>query len=452
MNNRDIDLMKIVVEQSFGGFLVIDPQGIVVYINKAYREFLGKCEEDIIGKHVTKVLFNTRLHKVAETGKAEYGVWQKQEDKYLCGHRIPLFNNGVLVGVMAQLIFQNPSEIASLTKELEHVQSKLEYYKEELKNIWSSKHTLDTIIGNSKAIIELKKLILKIASKDATILILGETGVGKEVIAHAIHSTSNRANQPFIKVNCAAIPHDLLESELFGYEEGAFTGARKKGKPGKFELAHGGTIFLDEIGDMPLNMQTKLLRVIQEKEIERVGGVESIKIDARIITATNQNLEELVKQGKFRSDLYYRLNVIPIYIPPLRERKEDIPDLIKYALKSTVINFNEIPHINQQAMDVLIDYDWPGNVRELFNVVVRLVNMYEGDEITVLDLPAYIRGKKRNVNKEGKLPLSEVVEQAERETINMALQLTNGNKQAAASLLGIHRITLYEKLKKYSIK
>jgi len=291
----------------------------------------------------------------------------------------------------------------------------------------------------------------KAAASNTTVLIQGETGVGKEIFAHAIHSASSRKDKPFIKVNCAAIPHDLLESELFGYEEGAFTGARKKGKPGKFELAHEGSIFLDEIGDMPLPMQAKLLRVIQEKELERIGGVSTIAVDVRIIAATNQNLEELVKTGRFRSDLYYRLNVIPVVIPPLRQRKEDIPEFIEFALQKMAQQTGHKPVFSEEAMEALCNYHWPGNVRELFNVVERIVSLHEGEVIEKRDLPAAIRGKRPRQMTRKNLSLKEYLEEAEKEAITIAMQEAKGNKNLAAQILGIHRITLYEKLKKYSL-
>lgn len=445
-------IMKLVIENSTGGFLVINPQGYIIFINKGYEEFLGRKAKDIIGKYVKDILPNTRLPIVAETGIPEFGAWQKQGDKYLCGNRIPLYLDGHLVGVMAQLVFQNPEEVKVLIDQLSQMRSKLEYYKEELHNIWSSKHSFDTIVGQSKEIMDTIRLAQKAANSDSTVLIMGETGVGKEVFASAIHSHSRRAKKPFIKVNCAAIPYELLESELFGYEEGAFSGAKKGGKPGKFELAQDGTIFLDEIGELPLKMQPKLLRVLQEKEIERVGGVKTIKVNACVITATNKNLEGLVKEGSFRSDLFYRLNVIPITIPPLRERREDIPLYVDFALKKVTAKHKRGDFtIRPEVIKALVSYSWPGNVRELFNVLEQMINLCDGNELTLQDIPPAILGREGIKNQRSITSLKSEMEEAEREILLRALEEAKGNKNMAAKLLGIHRITLYDKLKKYSI-
>jgi len=273
-------LMELIVQHSAGGYVVTDPNGIIIFINSAYKRFLGKPEKDILGKPINEVLQHSKLPEVAKTGVSAIGVWQKQGDDYLFGHRIPLYRDGTLVGAMGELIFQRSDDMKNLIKELNCVKTQLEYYQEELNSLWSPRHTMDSIIGHSGKICEVKRMAKKAAYSDASVLIQGETGVGKEVLAHAIHSASGRHSKPFIKINCAAIPYDLLESELFGYEEGAFTGAKKRGKPGKIELANDGTLFLDEIGDMPLNMQAKVLRVLQEKEVERVGGLRPIKVNA----------------------------------------------------------------------------------------------------------------------------------------------------------------------------
>ena len=285
-------------------------------------------------------------------------------------------------------------------------------------------------------------------------LILGESGTGKEMFAQAIHRASYRKSKAFVPINCAAIPKELLESELFGYEGGAFTGARKEGKPGKFELANGGTIFLDEIGSMPLEMQAKLLRVLEERKFERVGGNNKIQLDARIIAATNENIEEAVKKGQFREDLYYRLNVITLDIPPLRERIDDIPilceELLDYLAKELECQRKTI---DNKTLKILKDYDWPGNVRELRNVLERGMNFSHGNIILPKHLPERVSTNlKPSVDYDEIYPLDEIVAQAEKEAIINALNKTKGNKTKAAKKLGIHRTALYKKIEKYDLK
>ena len=296
----------------------------------------------------------------------------------------------------------------------------------------------------------MKAMALHVAPSKATLLIQGESGTGKELLARAIHQSSKRKGHTFIAINCGAIPENLLESELFGYEEGSFTGARRGGKLGKFELAHNGTIFLDEIGDMPLHLQVKILRVLQERRIERVGGLRSIPLDVRIIAATHRDLDAMVKTGEFREDLYYRLNVIPLTIPPLRDRLEDVPILVKFYLDyySTVTD-RSVSGITKETIDIMTKYPWPGNVRELGNVVEYCVTMVAGGEITSETLPQRIKNDPKLEAQNSSLNLKLI----ERETILKALVLMNreGHKADAAKLLGISRATLYRKIKDYQI-
>ena len=292
----------------------------------------------------------------------------------------------------------------------------------------------------------------KVANTNCTILIQGESGVGKEVMAKCIHNASNRKERPMIKVNCASIPENLLESELFGYEEGAFTGARKGGKLGKFELANKGTILLDEIGDMSLTMQSKLLRVLQEKELERVGGTKTIKLDVRVIAATNQNLEEMVEKNEFRSDLYYRLHVVPIHIPALRCRREDIMPLVRYFIERN--GGDEGTDLTPGAARMLEEYGWPGNVRELQNVIEYAMIVKTGDILEIKDFPQYLRGDgaEDSPAEDGPCRLKDAVEQLEKSMIKRALKRNNGNKSMAINELGLSRRSFYEKLEKYGLK
>jgi transcriptional regulator with PAS, ATPase and Fis domain len=304
------------------------------------------------------------------------------------------------------------------------------------------------IIGQSAEIRKVFGLIGKVSQTDSTILVLGENGTGKELAAAAIHCQSKRKNKQLIKVNCSAIPENLVESELFGYEKGAFTGAAQR-KPGRFELAHKGTIFLDEIGDLPTSMQIKLLGVLQDGTFERLGGTETISVDVKIIAATNRNLEDDVKKGIFREDLYYRLNVIPVHIPALRERREDIPLLIDHFLKHFNDSFNKSVTLNSDAVRALRDYNFPGNVRELENIIERCVALSTDNMLTREDLPSHIV---KSPNQSPIITLSKVTAEAEKEHIFKILKSTEGNKTKAAEILGISRKTLWEKLKAYKIK
>lgn len=313
--------------------------------------------------------------------------------------------------------------------------------------------SFDDILGESKPIQDLKKRARKISNSKSTVFIQGESGTGKELFARAIHNYSNNNDKPFIAINCAAIPDNLLESELFGYEEGAFTGAKKGGKLGKFQLAEGGTIFLDEIGEMPLHLQTKLLRVLQERCIEKLGGTESIPIDVRVIAATNKNLQQLIKEGKYREDLYYRLNVIPIKMTPLRDRKEDIPTLLTHFLDIYNSRLSKnLKGFTLEAEKALMNYNWKGNVRELQNVVEYIVNMESGEYIVLESIPIGIRESLETSNTENKqIPK---LDDVTRKLINEALELygnTVEGKTLAAKALGISRATLYRKIKEYKL-
>ncbi len=340
------------------------------------------------------------------------------------------------------------NELEDLNKRIRQVEEELEHYKDEISKLNNAKYDLHSIIGESKEIRSIKSLVRKVANTNSNVLILGESGTGKELFAHAIHSESNRRKRPFIQVNCAAIPSELLESELFGYEAGAFTGAKRNGKIGKFEVANGGTIFLDEIGDMPLEMQSKLLRVLQEREIERVGSNISKKIDVRVVVATNRDLEEMVKERTFRLDLYYRINVVTIKVPPLRERKEDIRALAESFAYSLSSKYNKgVIGISKEAMRILEENDWPGNIRELENVIERAINIIEDeDTIEMKHFPTHLVGEAQI--KEIK-PLRVLMDEAEKRIILQYLRYFKNNKTKTAKALNISRTALYEKIEKY---
>jgi PAS domain S-box-containing protein len=443
-------ILNTILETVYDGILVVDSEGYIKLISKAYCKFLGVKEEEVIGKHVTEVVENTRMHIVAKTGVPEIADIQKIKNNYMIATRIPIFKDGKVIGVVGKVLFRNIAELEELHNKIRMFEDEIKKYKAEFKNLNQAKYSFEDIIGSSEKLLEAKKIAMKAAVTDSNILLIAESGTGKELFAHAIHKNSRRRYGPFVKVNCAAIPQELLESELFGYEEGAFTGAKKGGKVGKFELADNGTIFLDEIGDMPLEMQAKLLRVIQEKEIEKIGSVAPKKIDVRIIAATNKNLEELVSQGKFREDLYYRLNVITISIPPLRERKKDIVEIAHYYLNYFSTKYNKnIESFTKEAIRALVNYSWPGNIRELINVIERAVNIIDNEKlINIEHLPSKIVGDRKVIALK---PLEELLWETERIAIIEALKITGGNKSEAAKILKISRSTFYEKLQKYNL-
>ncbi|MFC3886533.1 sigma 54-interacting transcriptional regulator [Bacillus songklensis] len=434
--------------------LGVDERGNVTFISCSYAQLLGiDNPQSVIGKHCTEVVENTRMHIVIQTGQAEIGHIQRIGNKNVIATRIPITKEGKSVGAIGKIVFHDLHELKVLANRIHTMESKLEYYQKELKRIQGAKYSFQSIVGNSERIKEVKNNAIKVAKSRSTVLIRGETGTGKELFAHAIHLASPRSEGPFIRLNCAAIPRGLLEAELFGYEDGAFTGAKKGGRPGKFELAQNGTLFLDEIGDMPLGMQAKLLRVLQEKEFERVGGTKVRRVDVRFIAATNQDLWEMTRQGKFREDLYYRLNVFMIDIPPLRERKEDIIPITNFLIDklNTELGSNIIS-IDEKVIRIFMEYDWPGNVRELENILERSMNVLEENTIQVHHLPVYLR--KRWENEQGDdavLSLQKEVEMAEKRAIIKALEKVSGNKQEAANLLGIHRASLYRKIEKYNL-
>ena len=306
------------------------------------------------------------------------------------------------------------------------------------------------IIGNSNVMTAIHKMILQVAPTDSTILITGESGTGKELAAASVHFNSRRSEKPFVRINCAAIPEGLMESELFGHEKGSFTGAHAR-KPGKFELADGGTLLLDEIGELPLPLQAKLLRVLQESEYERVGGTGTIRVDVRILCATAKDLEEEVKAGRFRQDLFYRLNVIPIIMPPLRERKEDIPDLVKHFLHEFSVNRGVAIEVSPSAMQGLVEYNYPGNVRELKNILERASVLVRSNMINIADLPSELATSERVKDTNESLSLSDAVARTEKELVLKALSRTMGKRAEAADLLGISRKNLWEKMKQHDI-
>ncbi len=449
---NSLEMYKRIFDSIYNGAIVTDSKGIITHFNKPYGDFLGVNPEDQVGRHCTESVQNSRMHIVAKTGIPEINQSHRILGKNMVVQRIPIKKNGRVIAVFGQVMFKDVKDVGKLASELSFLASKVKLYEEELINLRSTRYTFDSIIGKSQAITALKLEARRAASNNFPVLISGESGTGKELFAQAIHHASARKLYPFVRINCAAIPKDLLESELFGYEKGAFTGAGSSGKPGKFELAHKGTVFLDEVGDLPLEMQPKLLRAIEDYEFERVGGTKIIRTNLRVIAATNQNLEQMLADGRFRKDLFYRLNVIPLHIPPLRDRKTDIIHIARWMLKQMAAEAN-IPKVKlgKTAESALKHYEWPGNVRELSNVLERTMSALESSTIRLQDLPFYLY---RNIQKSAvkdRSSLRDLQARTEIETIHFALKESNNNKAKAARLLGIHRTLLYKKMKKYDI-
>ncbi|MGE5257107.1 MAG: sigma-54 interaction domain-containing protein [Hyphomicrobiales bacterium] len=449
---RQLEMYRLIFESIHNGAVVTDAEGFITHFNKPYGQFLDVEPDAQIGRHCTEAVENSRMHIVARTGKAEINHSHLIRGQKMVVQRIPIKKDGKIIAVFGQVMFKDVKDVGKLARELSLLESKVRLYEAELLSLRSTRYTFDSIVGKSEAIKNLKHEALKAAGNNFPVLITGESGTGKELFAQAIHNASARRLHPFVRINCAAIPRDLLESELFGYEKGAFTGAKTEGKPGKFELAHEGTIFLDEIGDLPIEMQPKLLRAIEDKEFERVGGNKVMQSDFRVIAATNQSLEAMLAAGRFRKDLFYRLNVVSLHIPPLKERPADIAAITHQFLEQTAreVKLGKLS-IDREAEKALRQCDWPGNVRELTNVLERSVHGLEGDTIGLTDLPFYVQRSLRSSARRQQTSLRELQSRAERETIWAALKEAGFQKARAAQLLGIHRTLLYKKMKKYDI-
>lgn len=448
---QQLEILSLIFDHIDNGACVVDAHGYITHFNSPYGKFLDVDPKQQIGKHITEVVENTRMHIVAKTGKAEVSASQPINGQEMIVQRIPVKENGRVLAVYGQVMFKDIKEVSTLAAKLSDLRSRVKRYEKELSSLRSTRYTFDSIIGGSDAIKTLKTEAERATKCLLPVLITGESGTGKELFAQAVHSGSRRQNKPFIRVNCAAIPKDLLEAELFGYDRGAFTGAKSSGKKGKFELADQGTIFLDEIGDLPLEMQPKLLRVLEEREFERIGGNRVFKTDFRLIAASNQKLKKMVEEGTFRADLYYRLNVVPLEIPALKERPQDIVPLGHHLIEKSLEGTGQQVSLSRGAENLLTGHDWPGNVRELHNVIERTLASIDGNEIQPSDLPFYLhKGKKVPEEVEGSL-LKEVVAKAEKSAIIDALKLTDFNKAKAAKILGIHRTLLYKKANKYNI-
>jgi transcriptional regulator with PAS, ATPase and Fis domain len=437
------------------GMLLVDRTGRVVWINEAYKKFLPALgfekPEDFVGRPVEEVIPNTLMRHVVESGKPILVDLLTNKAGTFVVSRIPLRDDsGAVIGALGMVLFDHPeTTLQPLIAKFARLQRDLDEAKKELAAQRRAKYTFASFIGSSPAALEAKRQARRAAQTDATVLLLGETGTGKELLAHAIHAGSVRADKPFISVNLAAVPETLLEAEFFGVAPGAYTGAERKGRDGKFRLADGGTLFLDEVGDMPLALQAKLLRALQEQEIEPLGSNRVIKVDVRVIAATGRDLKTLVAEGRFREDLYYRLNVLPIRLPALRERPGDIEAIAESLLESIAARTG-LPQreLAPSALGALAAHAWPGNVRELRNVLEQAAMLTDHLRLAAEDfapiLPAPAPGEPRPAAPVR--PLPQLIAELEASSIRSALAATGGNKLSAARMLGISRATLYEKL------
>jgi transcriptional regulator with PAS, ATPase and Fis domain len=434
------------------GMMLVDREGRVVWINEAYKKFLPALgferPEDFVGRPVEEVVPNTLMRHVVESGKPILVDLLTNQAGTFVVSRIPLRDeSGEVIGALGMVLFDRPeTNLQPLIAKFARLQRDLDEARRQLAAQRRTKYTLASFIGSAPAVLEVKRQARRAAQADGNVLLLGETGTGKELLAHAVHAASARADKPFVSVNLAAVPETLLEAEFFGVAPGAYTGADRKGRDGKFKLADGGTLFLDEIGDMPAALQGKLLRALQEQEVEPLGSNRVIKVDVRVIAATSRDLKSLVAEGRFREDLYYRLAVLPIRVPALRERITDLEALADSLLES-IASRSGMPQreLEPGALAALAAHSWPGNVRELRNVLEQAAMLTDHARLTAEDFAGILDKGTRAAQS-----LPQRIADLERRSIESALAATGGNKVSAARLLGISRATLYEKLKELS--
>ncbi len=440
--------IKTFFDNLYDGILIIDTEEIVKYINPAYTRITKVAYDEIVGKKLREARPGARLPNVLTTKKPIVGVLREESGIEYSVNMSPIFEESDLIGAIS--VVSNIDDIYRLYSDIDKYKSKVKSLENRISAIQKAKYTLDNIISVDISSVEVKNTIKKISQKDITVLIFGESGTGKELYANAIHNESNRADGPFIAVNCASFQGSLLDSELFGYEEGSFTGAKREGKMGLFEAANKGTIFLDEISEMDLEVQAKLLRTLQEGTIRRIGSVKETAIDVRVIAATNRNLEDMVREGMFRHDLFYRIAVFPLMIPPLRERKDDILPLAYNYIESFKNSLKKDIILSSEAELMLYNYNWPGNIRELKNSIEFGINMMEDNEIKYNHLPVRVQVKNSVKNAQVVQKLSDKVKETEKNEIINAIKIFGEDiegKKRAAKALGISLATLYNKIK-----
>ncbi|MCL5290506.1 MAG: sigma 54-interacting transcriptional regulator [Firmicutes bacterium] len=462
-NRALVKELNAIIDSSYDGIYIADARGNTVRINKAYERITGFKETDLIGENlrtlVKKGYFSSSTTlKVMESKKTVTIVQRLKNGKKILCTGNPIFNEDARLDKVITNV-RDITELEELKKQLDRAEELKDRYLSKAIRLQQKQLQLDDIIAESETMQKILDQCIKVAEFDSSVLILGESGVGKEVVAKIIHKSSKRRDGPFMKINCGAIPENLLESELFGYEGGAFTGANKNGKPGLFELSGGGTLLLDEIGELPFQLQVSLLRVIQEREFIRIGGTRPVNTNVRLLFATNKNLEELVERGQFREDLFYRINVIPIIIPPLRERIADIMPLTEYFLNKIQHRYGVKKKISEEAMEMLLRNNWPGNVRELENVIERITVLTQDYIIRPEHLPDNIRvslrgksvapapGRRSNMVITDIIPLKDAVEALENQLIQQALAIY-GSTRKAANVLKISQASIVRKTKK----
>lgn len=442
------DWSEIFFAYLYDGILIVNDKSEVQYINPAYTRITGIAPEEILGKPLKQIRPGARLLDVVTTGEPIVGALRRENGIDYTVNMSPIIHDGRTIGAIS--VVSHIDDVRRLSETLSRYQKELQKLETRMKAINRAKYQLDDIIAEDPTSIALKKEIVRIAGKDTTVVLLGESGTGKELYAQALHNASGRKDNSFIAVNCATFQKELLESELFGYEAGAFTGAKKEGKMGLFEAADKGTIFLDEISEMSWETQGHLLRALQEHTIRRIGGIKEIPVDIRVIAASNKNLEQYVREGKFREDLYYRIAIYPMRIPPLRERRDDILPLVTmYCNEQKNVLMKDI-QISADAKEALYRYDWPGNVRELRNAVEFAVNVMEGNVIQAESLPQRIRCGDQTDGRRAVRNLAAIVKDAEQREIRSALKFYGedlAGKKQAAKALGISLASLYNKLK-----
>ncbi|MBT1074169.1 sigma-54 interaction domain-containing protein [Geobacter grbiciae] len=438
------EMVKMVLDNPYEGLTVVDATGKVTLLSPSNEQWLGLDVGGGLGLDLSAIAPASHLSEVARTGVAEHAQVVDLHGKTKVTVNLPIRRDNKVMGAFGRILFKSTEQVEKLVTKVRTMELQVERFETLLDEMRGKRYSFRSILTKNKEMLMLIEQARRVADSGATVLILGESGTGKELFAQALHEASRRNKGPFIAVNCGAIPRDLIESELFGYEEGAFSGARKKGKPGKFELACGGTLFLDEIGELPLESQAKLLRVLEERKIDRLGGTAPLPVDFRLVAATNRDLMTNVNKGRFRADLYYRINEFPLEIPPLRSRPEDIPLLAKHFL-AEVSRREELPmlKISAGATEALMTHDWPGNVRELRGVMRQMAWKSQALTIEPHHLPPALN-KGQTIGVAG--TLEEQTARAERAAIESALQAADGNRALTARMLGIHRTALYKKM------